>query len=246
MEKINRLLQVSVAVVCLAASVPAVQAQTVFDFANLTNGNSSNFLPTNGVDCTGGDLCSASKGAALTFASGAISVDALGWYKNDDEWKTAWVVQDHETSYNGVQSGPNAIGAGLGVYRSLSDNGDDNVTKNEKLQLHFNQAVTLSAIGLRSDGHNTTSWSNGAEFKYSFDNSNWYTASLPKNVGQFALNHTGQDLYLRYTGDDDKNSQFYLSSMTVAAVPEPETYAMLLAGLGMLGAVARRRKQPQA
>jgi hypothetical protein len=28
----------------------------------------------------------------------------------------------------------------------------------------------------------------------------------------------------------------------VAAVPEPETYAMLLAGLGMLGAVARRKK----
>jgi hypothetical protein len=28
-----------------------------------------------------------------------------------------------------------------------------------------------------------------------------------------------------------------------APVPEPETYAMLLAGLGVLGAVARRRKQ---
>ena len=29
---------------------------------------------------------------------------------------------------------------------------------------------------------------------------------------------------------------------TVTAVPEPETYAMLLAGLGLIGAVARRRK----
>ena len=31
--------------------------------------------------------------------------------------------------------------------------------------------------------------------------------------------------------------------LNVAAVPEPETYAMLLAGLGLMGAVARRRKQ---
>ncbi len=31
-----------------------------------------------------------------------------------------------------------------------------------------------------------------------------------------------------------------------AAVPEPETYAMLLAGLGVMGAVARRRKAKQA
>jgi len=32
----------------------------------------------------------------------------------------------------------------------------------------------------------------------------------------------------------------------VAAVPEPETYAMLLAGLGLMGGIARRRKQQQA
>ena len=30
---------------------------------------------------------------------------------------------------------------------------------------------------------------------------------------------------------------------TIAAVPEPETYAMLLAGLGLMGGLARRRKQ---
>ncbi len=31
-------------------------------------------------------------------------------------------------------------------------------------------------------------------------------------------------------------------SVTLAPVPEPETYAMLLAGLGLIGAIARRRK----
>ena len=36
------------------------------------------------------------------------------------------------------------------------------------------------------------------------------------------------------------------SLVTVSAVPEPETYAMMLAGLGLMGAVARRRKAKQA
>jgi len=35
-------------------------------------------------------------------------------------------------------------------------------------------------------------------------------------------------------------------SNAVAAVPEPETYAMLLAGLGLIGAAVKRRKAKQA
>jgi hypothetical protein len=34
-----------------------------------------------------------------------------------------------------------------------------------------------------------------------------------------------------------------LDNVSIAAVPEPETYAMLLAGLGMVGFAARRRRQ---
>lgn len=37
-----------------------------------------------------------------------------------------------------------------------------------------------------------------------------------------------------------------LDNISVTSVPEPETYAMLLAGLGVMGTIARRRKQKAA
>jgi len=37
------------------------------------------------------------------------------------------------------------------------------------------------------------------------------------------------------------NGTFVVDNLTISAVPEPETYAMFLAGLGLLGAASRRR-----
>jgi hypothetical protein len=40
-----------------------------------------------------------------------------------------------------------------------------------------------------------------------------------------------------------RNATFSVTSSAVAAVPEPETYAMMLAGFGLLGFVARRKSR---
>ncbi len=47
----------------------------------------------------------------------------------------------------------------------------------------------------------------------------------------------------RTTSTDLSHAGFF---GTVSAVPEPETYAMLLAGLGLMGVIARRRKASRA
>ena len=56
----------------------------------------------------------------------------------------------------------------------------------------------------------------------------------------------GDTLWVRWTERNDFGNDHALAidnlSLTVTPVPEPETYAMLLAGLAVLGGVARRRR----
>jgi hypothetical protein len=45
-----------------------------------------------------------------------------------------------------------------------------------------------------------------------------------------------------YVADNTQFAPFSHDAQSVTAIPEPETYAMLLAGLGLMGFVARRRR----
>jgi hypothetical protein len=67
------------------------------------------------------------------------------------------------------------------------------------------------------------------------------------NIATNGITYTGSHFYantssLNFPGSPASDRQYMTVNFDVAAVPEPETYAMLLAGLGMLGAVARRKK----
>ena len=218
------------------ASIGASAA--VFDFANLkySGGVASGFLPTDGVYCTGGDLCSSNVdgnvlGGDLTFVSGGITVHATGFYNGSQ----VAVVQDHDNAYNAAAK----KGAGLGVYHHKGDTSDDNVTSFESLVLSFDQNVTIDLLGLASEFHDVNGWLTGATFLV-----NGVQTLLPKGTGTISplFLSAGDTFTFAYGGSNP--DQFYLNALTVtAAVPEPETYALLLAGLGIVAFVARRRRQ---
>ena len=54
------------------------------------------------------------------------------------------------------------------------------------------------------------------------------------------------DVTLSFANSGADNQGAMLDNVSVTAVPEPETYALMLAGLGLMGTMVRRRKQNQA
>jgi hypothetical protein len=71
-----------------------------------------------------------------------------------------------------------------------------------------------------------------------------FTISIDTDADKFVgFARTSADIYsfsLMGIGSDD--GSFVADNLLVSSVPEPESYAMLLVGLGAIGAVARRRR----
>ena len=119
---------------------------------------------------------------------------------------------------------------------------------------HFSQAVVNPYIELFSVGQG------GVPVSFVFQSGNiailsegsghWGGGSLVQN-GLTVTGYEGNGL-LKFTGTYTDisfvtpNYEYYygatVGAASIAAVPEPETYAMLLAGLGLVGAIARRRR----
>ena len=100
-------------------------------------------------------------------------------------------------------------------------------------------SITNSRVGTSNNITSFEAWLDGTALNFASNGATktLYLEDLPLLAGT----HT-----LEIKGIASVGGASYGGNVAVQAVPEPETYAMLLAGLGLMGGIARRRANKAA
>ncbi len=108
-------------------------------------------------------------------------------------------------------------------------------------------AVSLTGATVSGNELNANGCSGGGsgKFCFTFDSplamADSFSFEITATSGSFSFPAAGPDLKVLFLGQNGKQVGGLLSQ-PVPAIPEPETYALMLAGLGLVGVMARRRR----
>ena len=179
---------------------------------------------------------------------------ALGFRPGDSTSNTAdyllidWKQLDQSFDFGAPSSSPggNAV-AGLAVSRVTG------IPDADEFWQHRNLAGTPAGSGLaelaRGTNLGNTGWVDNVEYTFTFDfgpNDLEVFVNGVKEIDITGSFGNGRMAFYNFSQADVTYSAFEVDQGTFPPIPEPETYAMLLAGLGLLGFAARRRKQKEA
>lgn len=178
--------------------------------------SSTNTIYTNG---------SWSFGTIFTVGSDNVTVNSLGAF---------------DAGKNGFASG--AIQVGIFEESSRTLLASTNVLSSDSLFGDYRYS-TISSLNLTSGNKYRLVAVSGSD-SYSFYGTTYDTSAFTINGYQYGSGTTLSQSF----GGPNTESDYGMANFqfNVAAVPEPETYAMLLAGFGLIGAAVKRRKAKQA
>lgn len=213
MKTVKKMLLTALAVSALGtAHADTLVADSVADFSG-TQGNNSWFY---GYES--GSLASYSPGSFTQFGF----FDGTAWHATstyNPPWTQLWATGGHPNTWYGLRQ--------VAVRRWVSETSGSVTIAGTLADTHPGGDGVAGAIYV--DGNLVWKGDIGSSGSTNFS----FSTLVSQNAKvDFVLD----------AKDTDATDSSRFSATITAAVPEPETYAMLMAGLGLLGAAARRRK----
>lgn len=191
------------------------------------NGLVNTGLAAQGQQDTNYNMTAASGDTVIANTYGYVTYDNLWpvnpWLANDDvsRWITPTAHQDQSLDANTNGSYTFHLSFDLSGYNAASASFLGRFAADNAAEIKLNGQTIASGTGF-------TSW-------HDFGANSGFVSGV--NSLDFVLANWAQN------GGNPAGLRVEFSSSNIAAVPEPETYAMLLAGLALAGFAARRRKQ---
>jgi len=144
-------------------------------------------------------------------------------------------------------SGPSPDGtytAGFSSVHTVAGSFVDTITFTPTVSGFLNGSLVTTSSNPATDINFTSGTVNGVAFNFSPTGSNeWGFTNVAYGTGPLVLKLFGIAAPSLAAGTSITAS--YGGTLNVSAVPEPETYAMMLGGLGLIGFLARRRKKAE-
>ena len=195
------------------------------------------------IDAFGAAPPNISAGDSSTWALGFSLIDAIHVGEQFSQASLTFASGDGQTyAFNGPIGGTSASTSATFAYGVAGQYwgsvfGTVQASWQEESPIYSEDRRTI--IGYETVMHSETLGISGVPGQIS---TSWWTIEV---VGTMFDPRSG-GLIDRYDYVEHTQGVNYGPLTVAAVIPEPETYAMLIGGLGLLGAVARRRKQKSA
>lgn len=189
--------------------------------------------------------------AALPQAANAANLLINGSFEADSQAPGSWAIYSNLTGWSGgaygIELRNNVAGAAFDGSNYIELDTTHNSASTQNISTSLGAQYILSFAYAPREG--VLASSNGIEVFWNGLSQGVFTGIGGSSGNVWGLNSmtvTGSSPFssveFRAVGTDDSYGGSLDAVSLTAAIPEPETYAMLLAGLGLLGWQARRRK----